>query len=112
VTAPREDGAQAHRLRLLLAISSGLAAISLIPPWGLWAAGQFDLAANAFTLGCWCAFASVGLLVAGLFAVGRRGLWLMVPAAVALALPLYVGMSLGNAIAACEQRHDHPICVP
>ncbi len=96
-------------------ISGVLAAVALIGPLTFSQWGPFpnpDVAVRALGVGMWCGVGCVVLFVIGLFLFRLKGLWLAVPVVVALALPTWVIVTLGNELAACEKLPNHPMCVP
>ena len=98
-----------------LLISGLLAAVALIGPlvfseWGPF--HSLDLAARALAVSMWCGLGCIALFLIGLFRFRLKGLRLAIPVVVALFLPTWVIVTLGNELAACEKRPDHPMCVP
>ncbi len=93
-------------LKWLLFLSGALAAFALLVPMSLFFTSQFDLYDSAQRWAVACAWASVGLLVLGLFMHRWRALWLIIPVLLAFAFPFYDAMSIGIGINECVQRHQ------
>jgi Na+-driven multidrug efflux pump len=59
-----------------------------------------------------CCLLCVVLFMAGFFRWHAKGLWLALPMAVALALPVYAVVTVSMEMSACRQRPDHTMCMP
>ena len=99
-------------LKWLLVASVVVAAVAFIAPWATYRFGGEDLAIKVMAVAIWPAIACLVLLVIGLFQARVRGLWLIIPLAVSLFWPLYVGISIGRDISDCQRKHPEAMCVP
>jgi hypothetical protein len=102
---------------LFLLISALLAAVPPIVTLLLSQLGPFpnpDLAMRALGVNVWCSVACIVLLIIGLVRFRLRGLWLAIPVVVALALPTWVIVTLGNEMDDClkHQATTGNMCVP
>lgn len=92
-------------LKWLLFLSGALAAFSLLTIPVLIITGRFSWLESALSAATYCGLGSVALLVIGLFMHRGRGLWLVIPAMVALVTPLYLVVSLITGIEGRVQQH-------
>src|ERR1700722_8965917 len=91
--------------RWLLVISGIVAAIAFIAPVAAYKLVDINFADSVMRRSGWPIIICFVLLIVGVSQDRLRGLWLVIPLAISLFWPVYLGISFGMAISDCQKTH-------